>query len=73
MFRSNVDATWYLLQDQPSYHGGQGYVLFATDDLPAADWHSLPDAQLPASPRHGTVIPITAAEYQGLLARYGDD
>jgi len=73
IFRSNTDETWYQLQDQPSYHGGRGYVLFATDDIASAAWRSLPDAALPASPRHGTVIPITAAEYRNLLARYGDD
>jgi len=72
IFHSNTDDRWYLLQDQPSYHGGEGYVLFTTDDLASADWHSVPDAALPASPRHGTVIPITASEYQRLLQRFGD-
>lgn len=71
LFRSNTRDTWYLLQDQPSYHGGQGYVLFETNDLPGAAWQTVPDAALPANPRHGTVIPITAAEYEGLMDAYG--
>jgi hypothetical protein len=71
IFRSNTDSTWYLLQDQPSYHGGQGYVLFATDAIATADWRSVPAAELPASPRHGTVIPVTGEEYRGLLDAYG--
>lgn len=70
MFRSNTDDTWYLLIDQPSYHGGQGYMLFETDDLASADWTSVVDAELPASPRHGTVLPVTASEYAALLQAY---
>jgi hypothetical protein len=70
MFRANDGSRWYLLQDQPEYHGGHGYVLFETADLDAPDWRSVPDAHLPSSPRHGTVIPITAAERAALLAAY---
>ena len=33
----------------------------------------LPDAILPASPRHGTVLPVTASEYQRLLETYQPD
>ncbi len=73
IFRSNTDDTWYLLQDQPSYHGGQGYVLFETDDIASADWQSVPEADLPESPRHGTVIPVTATEYQRLVEAYQPD
>ncbi|GAA1713834.1 hypothetical protein GCM10009809_07570 [Isoptericola hypogeus] len=70
VFRSNSGDTWYLLQDQPSYHGGQGYMLFETDDLASADWTAVPDAELPESPRHGTVLPVTAEEYRALLETY---
>ncbi|WP_395244043.1 glycoside hydrolase family 43 protein [Agromyces sp. MMS24-K17] len=70
VFRSNAGDRWYLLQDQPEYHGGHGYALFETADLTAPDWRLVPDAVLPASPRHGTVIPITEAERQALLAAY---
>ncbi|MBO0608945.1 alpha-L-arabinofuranosidase C-terminal domain-containing protein [Myceligenerans salitolerans] len=70
MFPSLTDDRWFLLQDQPSYHGGQGYMLFETDDLGSGEWRANLDAELPASPRHGSVIPITAEERDGLLAAY---
>jgi sucrose-6-phosphate hydrolase SacC (GH32 family) len=73
IFRSIGGDTWYLLQDQPSYHGGEGYVLFQTDDLASGRWTSIPEARLPASPRHGTVIPVTEAEYGRLLAAFDRD
>ncbi|WP_448808700.1 alpha-L-arabinofuranosidase C-terminal domain-containing protein [Agromyces bauzanensis] len=73
IFKSNTDDTWYLLQDQPSYHGGQGYMLFESSDLAGAEWTSVPSAKLPESPRHGTVIPVTATEYQRLLETYQPD
>ncbi|WP_162175457.1 alpha-L-arabinofuranosidase C-terminal domain-containing protein [Paraoerskovia marina] len=67
MFPSLEDDSWYLMIDQPSYHGGEGYMLFQTDDLDSGDWTSLPDVELPTSPRHGTVVPITAGEQEELL------
>lgn len=70
MFPSLTDDSWYLMIDQPSYHGGKGYMVFETDDLAAGDWSSVPDAKLPSSPRHGTVLPITAQEQQSLLAAF---
>lgn len=73
MFQSNTDDTWYLLQDQPSYHGGEGYMLFESADLASAQWTAVPNAKLPESPRHGTVIPVTASEYQRLLEAYQPD
>ena len=67
VFRDNeVADRWYMLIDQPSYHGGQGYMAFVTDDIASGDWTSIPDADLPTSPRHGTVIPITQDELQRL-------
>lgn len=73
VFKSNTDDTWYLLQDQPSYHGGEGYMLFESADLASGTWTSVPDAELPESPRHGTVLPVTASEYQRLLETYQPD
>ncbi len=70
MFPSLTDDNWYLMIDQPSYHGGKGYMVFETDDLAGGDWTSVPDAKLPTSPRHGTVLPITADEQQALIAAY---
>lgn len=74
MFADNeVEDRWYLFIDQPSYHGGQGYLAFQTDDIASADWTSVPDADLPSSPRHGTVLPVTQAELDGLREGFQPD
>ena len=58
VFRDNENPDrWYMFIDQPSYHGGQGYLAFRTDDIAAGNWTSVPGADLPSSPRHGTVHP----------------
>ena len=59
--------------DQPSYHGGRGYLAFRTDDIASGNWQSVPSAQLPSSPRHGTVIPVTQAELDRMRAAYQPD
>ncbi|MEX8034470.1 alpha-L-arabinofuranosidase C-terminal domain-containing protein [Microbacterium sp. 20-116] len=74
VFADNAEAGhWYMLIDQPSYHGGQGYMMFETRDIGSGNWTSVLDATLPARPRHGTVLPISAAEQQRLLAAYPTD
>ncbi|WP_169747658.1 alpha-L-arabinofuranosidase C-terminal domain-containing protein [Demequina iriomotensis] len=74
VFEDNAQpGHWYMLIDQPSYHGGEGYMLFETSDIASGDWTSVPSAQLPSSARHGTVLPITADEQAALLAAYPDD
>jgi hypothetical protein len=71
VFRDNeVPGRWYMFIDQPSYHGGQGYMAFTTDDIRSGDWTSVPSAQLPSSPRHGTVLPVTQAELDALRTAY---
>ncbi|MBL0886831.1 alpha-N-arabinofuranosidase [Myceligenerans sp. I2] len=45
-------------------------MLFETDSLSSGEWTANLDAELPASPRHGSVIPITAQEREALLAAY---
>lgn len=63
VFRDNDDPDrWIMFIDQPSYHGGQGYMAFETHDIGSASWTSVPDANLPSSPRHGTVLPVTQEE-----------
>lgn len=74
VFEDNAEpGHWFMLIDQPSYHGGQGYLMFETRDIASGDWTSVLDATLPARPRHGTVLPISAAEQQRLLAAYPTD
>lgn len=68
-FRSERDRCWYLFIDQPSYHGGAGYLAFRIADLDAGILESVP-AELPRSPRHGTVVPITADDRDRMRAAY---
>ncbi|QDI71793.1 1,4-beta-xylanase [Streptomyces calvus] len=67
VFKSNTEEKWYLFVDE---YGGRGYLPFETTDLASGTWTPSTDYQLPASPRHGTVIPVTQAEYDRLLAAY---
>ncbi|MFD3929933.1 family 43 glycosylhydrolase [Streptomyces sp. NPDC058614] len=67
VFKSNTEDKWYLFIDE---YGGRGYVPFETTDLDSGDWTMSTDYQLPASPRHGTVMPVTQAEYDRLMAAY---
>ncbi|WP_221586190.1 glycoside hydrolase family 43 protein [Microbacterium sp. G2-8] len=60
---------WYLFIDQPSYHGGAGYAAMTTTDH-GETWDVLDSSGLPASPRHGTVMPVTREENDVLLAEY---
>ncbi len=71
---------WFLFIDQPNYHGGPNhYVPFGTTDIDdGSAWQPLGTklrAGLPQNadggkPRHGTVIPVTRAEYQKVLEAY---
>ncbi|WP_165986066.1 OmpL47-type beta-barrel domain-containing protein [Streptomyces sp. YIM 98790] len=74
VFRDNtVPGRWHMLIDQPSYHGGQGYMAFTTDDIASGSWTSVPGTELPRSPRHGTVIPLTQTELDALRAALQPD
>lgn len=68
--KSNTEAKWYLFQDWPPYGGGEGYRLFETDALDSGRWTLTDGARLPASLRHGTVLPITQSEYEYLLQHF---
>ncbi|KPI07041.1 putative glycoside hydrolase xylanase [Actinobacteria bacterium OK074] len=67
VFKSNTENKWYLFIDE---YGGRGYVPFETTDLDSGRWTPSTDYQLPASPRHGTVLPVTQQQYDRLLAAY---
>jgi Glycosyl hydrolases family 43. len=67
VFKSNTENKWYLFIDE---YGSRGYVPFETTDLDSGKWTMSTNYQLPASPRHGTVMPVTQAEYDRLLAAY---
>jgi sucrose-6-phosphate hydrolase SacC (GH32 family) len=66
IFKSNTEEKWYLFIDE---FGGRGYVPFETTNLSSGNW-TMPSAyQLPARPRHGTVIPVTQSEYNQLQTK----
>ncbi|MBO1752079.1 Ig-like domain-containing protein [Actinotalea sp. BY-33] len=87
LFRANEgdvnDHDWFLFIDQPDYHGGPNYYIpFGSDDLDDGDsWEpvgaklreNLPQNADGGKPRHGTVIPVTRAEYQKVLEAYAPD
>ncbi|MEV6643126.1 family 43 glycosylhydrolase [Amycolatopsis sp. NPDC051371] len=64
-FKSNTENKWYLFIDE---FGGRGYVPFESTDLNSGKWTMSAGAHLPASPRHGTVLPVTQAEMARLSA-----
>ncbi|WP_329046164.1 family 43 glycosylhydrolase [Amycolatopsis sp. NBC_01488] len=64
-FKSNTENKWYLFIDE---FGGRGYVPFESTDLNSGQWTMSAGAHLPASPRHGTVLPVTQAEMNRLSA-----
>ncbi|WP_433752427.1 immunoglobulin-like domain-containing protein [Paenibacillus amylolyticus] len=66
IFKSNTDEKWYLFVDE---FGGRGYVPFETTNLASGVWTLSSNYNLPASPRHGTVIPITQSEYDALSGK----
>ncbi|MDQ0858832.1 immunoglobulin-like domain-containing protein [Bacillus sp. V2I10] len=65
IFKSNTEEKWYMFIDE---FGGRGYVPFETTDLQSGEWKMSEDYDLPARPRHGTVIPVTKAEHEAILA-----
>ncbi|WP_433794599.1 family 43 glycosylhydrolase [Actinoplanes sp. CA-252034] len=67
VFKSNTENKWYLFIDE---FGGRGYVPFSTTDLNSGVWTPEPTYSLPKRPRHGTVLPVTKAEYDRISAKY---
>ncbi|MDL5200124.1 family 43 glycosylhydrolase [Streptomyces sp. ALI-76-A] len=70
VFKSNTEEKWYAFLDE---FGGRGYIPFETTDLDSGTWTPSTGYDLPAKPRHGTVLPVTQAEYDRLLRAYQPD
>ncbi len=68
VFKSNIANKWYMFIDE---YGGRGYVPFETTDLNSGKWTMSGSYSLPGRPRHGTVLPVTQAEYDRLKKQYG--
>ncbi|KAE8857362.1 hypothetical protein PTNB29_08429 [Pyrenophora teres f. teres] len=54
---------FYLFLDE---YGGRGYIPLETADIANPTWKVSASYKLPTSPRHGTVLPVTAKELAGL-------
>ncbi|WP_369240692.1 family 43 glycosylhydrolase [Streptomyces sp. R21] len=70
VFKSNTEEKWYAFLDE---FGGRGYLPFETTDLDSGNWTPSTGYDLPSKPRHGTVLPVTQAEYDRLLRAYQPD
>ncbi|KAJ8140099.1 hypothetical protein OY671_006704, partial [Metschnikowia pulcherrima] len=70
IFKSNTEEKWYLFIDE---FGGRGYVPFESTSLDAAEWTMSTDYEMPSRPRHGTVLPVTQAEYDRSSRTYQPD
>ncbi|WP_415854099.1 glycoside hydrolase family 43 protein [Sinomonas sp. G460-2] len=57
----------YLLLDEFEL---RGYQLYSSRSPHDAEWEHVASARLPEGARHGSVIPITAAERERLIAAY---
>lgn len=62
-FKSNTEEKFYLFVDE---FGGRGYIPLESTSLETPDWKLSTNYKLPASPRHGTVLPVTQSELDGL-------
>jgi beta-xylosidase len=71
-FKSNPNDVngpkYYLFVDE---YTGRGYIPLETLDISNPSWRVSSSYSLPASPRHGTVIPITSAELATITTYYG--
>ncbi len=68
IYKMNGENKWCLLLDY--YSKSQGYKPFVTEDIAKGDFTSAVDFNTDAKYRHGTVMPITKAEYDALVRKY---
>lgn len=70
IFKFNGQNKWCLLLD---YYGGGGYYPMVSNDLASGVFTRLNTSEykLPTGPRHGTVMQITQAEYNAIMAKWG--
>ncbi|RAS70498.1 glycosyl hydrolase family 43 [Lentzea atacamensis] len=62
-FKSNDGSKFYVFMDETPR---RGYLPFVTDSLENPNWSIPADYQLPAKPRHGTVLPVSKTELERL-------
>ncbi|KAG6007810.1 hypothetical protein E4U21_005530 [Claviceps maximensis] len=59
---------YILLADE---FGGPGYVPLESDSLASGRWRLNRNYRFPTAPRHGTILPLTAAELNRIRQHYG--
>ncbi|PTX92257.1 hypothetical protein DB346_25000 [Verrucomicrobia bacterium LW23] len=64
----NKPATWCLILDH--YTKGAGYKPFTTSDLSTGKFEAAEGFSFPFKFRHGSILPITADEYQRLTKKW---
>ena len=70
IYKLNGEDRFCLLLDY--FSKGQGYKPFVTDDITRGSFVSATDFSFDEAYRHGTVMPITTAEYNALIEKYGN-
>lgn len=72
VFKFNNEKKWGLLLDN---YGGGGYYPLVSNDIASGEFKKLDTSEykLPSGPRHGTVMPITQAEYDAVNAKWGEN
>jgi hypothetical protein len=72
VFKSNPGDVngdkFYLFVDE---YTGRGYIPLETSNITSGRWTLSRGYSLPANPRHGTVVPVTAAELANLVSKLG--
>ncbi|KAI6366159.1 hypothetical protein MCOR32_007510 [Pyricularia oryzae] len=73
IFRANPGdvrggGRYILLVDE---FGGDGYVPLESTDIASGSWTLNRNFTYPKTPRHGTIIPLTAKELEGIKKAYG--
>lgn len=66
-FKDNSGDGWWVFVDEAD---GRSYLPFHTDSLAEPDWSPASNYRLPSRPRHGTVLPVTAAELAQVRAAF---
>lgn len=69
IYKLNGEGRFCLLLDY--FSKSLGYKPFVTDDIAKGSFVSATDFSFDATYRHGTVMPITTAEYNALIGKYG--
>ncbi|KAI1176077.1 glycosyl hydrolase [Nemania sp. FL0916] len=72
IFKANPDdvhggGKFYLFVDE---YTSRGYIPLETTNISNPNWKVSSSFKLPKSPRHGTVLPITAAEMARIISAY---